>query len=784
MVLGPIANKKKNGSSINHVDYLIDIQEIKPWPPTQSLKTLQSVFIQWENNGERKKSGSTKIAVPSIGKIEFKESFRFRATFLKTKGKDISRGDVTFQKNLLEFSLYEPRRDNNKSQLLANSAVDLAEYGNIQNVPRIIHVPMNCKRNFSKIQPVLYLKIQPAVCRSSSKNGSNDIVSNLVNKEYAEEVECGSILDDDDSSNSSTTVASSTIFESTSIQNGHAEEKDVLQNYRVISGFLRTNERKDAKNTFPRNSSTESKIENLEHKVKMLESELREAAAIEAAIYSISAEHGNSISRIHAPARRLSRLYFYACKESLQPRKACAARNVVSGLVLAAKACGNDVTRLTFWLSNCVVLRAIISQSTEGPELPISCRPTINRNREVKEKNETCSTSCTRKTSSDNWEDSHTFTSSLEMIESWIFTRIVESIWWQTLTPPMQSSPTKETDGGVISSRRKKYSKKKSTSSGNLSRGNNLSVEIWNKAFKDAFERICHVRAAGHECGCLPMLAKLIMEQCVARLDVAMFNAILRQSSDEIPTDPVSDPITDSKVLPIPAEKFSFGAGAQLKNAIGNWSRWLTNLFGLDDDDSNKDGNEYGYNDEREDSSFKSFHLLNALSDLMMLPKDLLLNTSVRKEVCPVLGAPLIKRVLHKFVPDEFCPDPLPHNILEILESQGVLEAEEDSTVTNFPCIAAAPVYRPLSVSSIACFIGGDGGGNMLLRRSGSSVDEKSYTSDDELDELNFPMESIFTGTSQSSSVVAVKPRLRLKETDNHNAIRYKLLRDVWINSE
>lgn len=52
------------------------------------------------------------------------------------------------------------------------------------------------------------------------------------------------------------------------------------------------------------------------------------------------------------------------------------------------------------------------------------------------------------------------------------------------------------------------------------------------------------------------------------RLDVAMFNAILRENAEEMPTDPVSDPISDSKVLPIPAGKSSFGAGAQLKNAV------------------------------------------------------------------------------------------------------------------------------------------------------------------------------------------------------------------------
>lgn len=38
----------------------------------------------------------------------------------------------------------------------------------------------------------------------------------------------------------------------------------------------------------------------------------------------------------------------------------------------------------------------------------------------------------------------------------------------------------------------------------------NSSIGIWKKAFKDASERLCPVRAGGHECGCLPMLARLV----------------------------------------------------------------------------------------------------------------------------------------------------------------------------------------------------------------------------------------------------------------------------------
>ncbi len=38
----------------------------------------------------------------------------------------------------------------------------------------------------------------------------------------------------------------------------------------------------------------------------------------------------------------------------------------------------------------------------------------------------------------------------------------------------------------------------------------NFSIDLWKKAFKDACERLCPLRAGGHECGCLPLLAKLV----------------------------------------------------------------------------------------------------------------------------------------------------------------------------------------------------------------------------------------------------------------------------------
>ena len=223
MVLG-LSAKNRRGPTV-HVDYLIHIQEIKPWPPSQSLRSLHSVLILWEN-GERS-SGSTNTVSPTLGsivgegKIEFNESFKLPVNLVRdmsVKGRD---ADV-FQKNILEFNLYEPRRE--KIQLLATAIVDLAEYGVIKEILDIT-VPMNSKRSFSNIaQPILFIKID-RIYKGRNYSSSRDClskelsldrkgsesVSALMDEEYAEEAEVASFTDDDVSSHSSLTVSSSTL---------------------------------------------------------------------------------------------------------------------------------------------------------------------------------------------------------------------------------------------------------------------------------------------------------------------------------------------------------------------------------------------------------------------------------------------------------------------------------------------------------------------------------------------------------------------------------------------
>ncbi|KAL5551208.1 hypothetical protein UlMin_001384 [Ulmus minor] len=429
-------------------------------------------------------------------------------------------------------------------------------------------------------------------------------------------------------------------------------------------------------------------------------------APIEVALYSVVAEHVSSSNKIHTYARRLSRFYQHACKANSKAKKVNAARAAISRFILVSKACGND--------------------------LPIGRRVNCNGLISPKEKkNDNIE-------SFDDWSDPLAFMIALEKLILFLVFPL------RTMTPHIQPTAAKG------SSSRKTYGRKHGL--GDHNQGN-FSIDLWKKAFKDACERLFPAQDVGHDCGCLPMLARLVMEQLVTRLDVAMFNAIFHENGKEMPTDLVSDPISDFKVLSIQARKSSFRVGVQLKNAkyryiilytigqashlyIGSWSRWLTDLFGINDNDRLEP-----------EISFKPFRLLNALSEIMMLPFEMVADKFIRKEVCPAFSGPLIKMVLYNFVLDEFCLNPIPEEVFEALDYEDDSKVDEE-IVTSVPYIAKPTIYLPPCATSLTTIIGEVG--NQTLNRSRSLL-RKAYTSDDELDELDSPITSIIKDITPTS---------------------------------
>lgn len=64
------------------------------------------------------------------------------------------------------------------------------------------------------------------------------------------------------------------------------------------------------------------------------------------------------------------------------------------------------------------------------------------------------------------------------------------------------------------------------------------------------------------------------------------------------------------------------------------------------------------------------FFQLLTCNKFLLLNHGFMVKGFLLLKVCPMLSAPLIKKILDNFVPDEFCPDPIPAAVFEALDSQ------------------------------------------------------------------------------------------------------------------
>lgn len=76
----------------------------------------------------------------------------------------------------------------------------------------------------------------------------------------------------------------------------------------------------------------------------------------------------------------------------------------------------------------------------------------------------------------------------------------------------MHSGTAKEIPSSVDS----EFSKLYQRASSSVDQQGSFSLELWRNAFRDACERICPVRAGGHDCGCLPVLSKVVSFRCLS----------------------------------------------------------------------------------------------------------------------------------------------------------------------------------------------------------------------------------------------------------------------------
>lgn len=209
MVLG--LRSKSRSSATVQVEFIVHVEEIKPWPPSKSLVSVKSLLLKWAN-GE-KNFGSYEIDVDEA-EVEVHESFKLTA-ILYTEGKSKKRDK--YPNNFLEFGLFEPNKDIvAKSKLLGSTGINLSDYAFIRETVGISCPLQLHKSSKSSTQPILYVKLQPVSAAaensgsssrtSFSKDASLDkdgsrIISELVSND--DEVGIASFTDEDDTSSRS-----------------------------------------------------------------------------------------------------------------------------------------------------------------------------------------------------------------------------------------------------------------------------------------------------------------------------------------------------------------------------------------------------------------------------------------------------------------------------------------------------------------------------------------------------------------------------------------------------
>jgi hypothetical protein len=355
--------------------------------------------------------------------------------------------------------------------------------------------------------------------------------------------------------------------------------------------------------------------------IQKLRQELCQAALLESAVFCQPASHGAVAHELHAPARHLAAAF---CRNDNRNGGAFAClshQRVVDALAVMVLASGDDLPRAAFWCSNVMALRACLSARLSTQ------KKGCEHGGEGEEGEQRLAAAV----------------AALQTLEAAAYHRLLHIAWWRQLVPAMQLIAC---DGVAPEA----------------------AAAHWAEAAAAVRKAFCPARAAGASCGCLPHLGHQVMAECLRRLDVALFNALLRgpqQSGGERRSeDPVADPLSDEaavKLVPGALQPSSFGAGMRVKMFIGD----LTDSLETAHHSWLAAGGRQILNGE----VLRPFPFVRSAADVLMMPKDGLQDPSVRADVCPRLQLPQLLRLLEHFEPDEYAPEKIPTALMASLRA-------------------------------------------------------------------------------------------------------------------
>eukprot|EP00210_Caulerpa_lentillifera_P008411 g8023.t1 len=393
-----------------------------------------------------------------------------------------------------------------------------------------------------------------------------------------------------------------------------------------------------------------------------LMSELQTVTFMEYAIYlARPSPHKYTSFNVHAPARRIMRGLIHngvTTNESLNLLQNC-----LQAIKIMIDGCSMDVAGMAFWWSNCFQLRLLLTNHFNAIYATTTTTPTswstssieISQNSVIGSINE-----------NHQWEFRRMLQNVLKL-EKAIFDRLQQYLWWKVMIPlilkMMPGTP---------------YAKLSPSSLSNHHQYNENGVQVWLNALRRVYEEflIRPSKSSGDQ-GHLILLRHKLIFNCCRLMDSMLFKELLSnafhldgdEGESSLLTNPwdsfrddsclvsqsFSWPKLSPAVLPFKKGPLNFGVGMHLKMAVTQWSEWI--LLESNFKTLIKTG----------DPGQSFFPLLKASADVLMMPKELLTDSTVRGELFSALSLKSLCILLEKFQPDEFAPDPVDPEVLRSL---------------------------------------------------------------------------------------------------------------------
>ncbi|GIL66762.1 hypothetical protein Vafri_20263 [Volvox africanus] len=482
----------------------------------------------------------------------------------------------------------------------------------------------------------------------------------------------------------------------------------------------------------------------------------------------------------HSPARRLVRTVV-AMGPSDGPQFGAAALRAVRAQVAAAA--GDGLDTLSYWWSNVVHMRAMLGclPSSLGNGGASSASPAASQ--------------LPLGAGGEHWA-SAVLVPELRRLERMLFDEVLVRMWDRVLLPTVLGAASRP--GGSAATSR--------TSSPAVTKRAQQEAAI--KKWFEGLEAVCsalnrHVGSAGHA----TMLRHQVLLQCLKRVDLLLFAHLLGGIEQTGVADLLADydphrtvawtggggggggactngafPYLDDASLPFARGVLTFGGGMSVKMTVTRLQQWAAGqpalggagaaggtsaaaaaeaaaalASGADRSGGTSGGAAPG------SALGPLFPLLRAAADLLMMPKELLLDRAVRLDVGAALSMRSVLHILERFKPDEFAQDSISPTILESLLEDAALPQMH----LRSPAADVNSGYLPPADS-------------VLMRgvEAGSEPGlEYDADSEDEMEELAQVV------TKSSINAVSGSSGALHSAGSAFSAVRFRLLHDMWATS-